>query len=184
MARRCTLLRKGVNPDNLRLYTKVGIIEKHPAGLYGNTQSFGPIAQASLRVPRGILCLRSALWVHGIARTELLPVHVAIGARARKPEWTTPAVRFFRMRPSMFERDVVSVEYGTAVLRVFTLERTLVDCIRLERLIGEGWGTAALGLALRAGAVSAERIRTLAHERRAGRRVEQALAFATAHDQA
>jgi len=142
-------MRGGGHSWDLRIYTELPFITRLPSGLYCPWgESYGPTCQAALKTPAGIVCLVSALWVHGLVPAEPLEVDLAIGAHAHRPRWRVPPVRFFRMRRAHLDADVETRDIDSIPCPVFTLPRTIVDCLRFRQKISDAWGPKALRDAL------------------------------------
>jgi predicted transcriptional regulator of viral defense system len=103
---------------------------------------------ASLKVPRGVLCLTTALAFHEIGTQSPRVVWMAIGSKAWQPNLAHPPVRFVRFSDTALRFGAVTVRSGNGALRVFTPAKTVADCFKYRRKIGidvavealtEGW---------------------------------------------
>jgi len=106
------------------------------------------LAEVAIRVPRGVICLVSALRVHDIGTRAPHAVWLAIPHHMLSPRLSQPALRVIRMSgPSLSEGiDRLTVD-GVEVL-VFNAAKTVTDCFKFRNKIGldvalealrEGW---------------------------------------------
>src|ERR1035437_9836849 len=83
----------------LRLYRR-GLLVHQARGVYALPQTpvteHHSLAMAAKRVPRGVICLLSALRFHGLTTQDPHEVWIAIDLKARKPSAESPALRVAR----------------------------------------------------------------------------------------
>jgi predicted transcriptional regulator of viral defense system len=83
----------------LRLYRR-GLLVRQARGVYALPQTpvteHHSLAMAAKRVPRGVICLLSALRFHGLTTQDPHEVWIAIDLKARKPSAESPALRVAR----------------------------------------------------------------------------------------
>lgn len=122
-----------------RLVT-AGKLERVARGLYslpGRTLSeHRSLAEVALRVPRGVICLLSALRVHGIGTQAPFEVWLAIPHRAPVPRLDQPAVRVVRMSGSALTEGVERILVDGMEVPVFNVAKTVVDCFKCRNKIG------------------------------------------------
>lgn len=122
-----------------RLVT-AGKLERVARGLYslpGRTLSeHRSLAEVALRVPRGVICLLSALRVHGIGTQAPFEVWLAIPNRAPVPRLDQPAVRVVRMSGSALTEGVERILVDGMEVPVFNVAKTVVDCFKYRNKIG------------------------------------------------
>jgi len=137
-------------------------------GLYGLRGS-GPYPyplQACVRVPKGVLCLKSALHLHG-----LIPwpseVWMALPHKAHVPRVLHPPMRFIRTTPRFHAADVQTLAAGRSSVCVYSLERTLIDCIRHQVKLDPAWVRSVWRTAISREPALGDRVQALAHLRHA-----------------
>jgi predicted transcriptional regulator of viral defense system len=85
-----------------------GKLERLARGIYGlpgqAISEHRSLAEVALRVPRGVICLLSALRVHDIGTQAPFEVCVAIEHRAPIPRHDQPEIRPVRMSGASFNR--------------------------------------------------------------------------------
>jgi hypothetical protein len=109
----------------------LGTVRQVAPGIYGRRyDSYPEAAIAAARLPRGVACLTTALTLHGWADVPTLPVWWALPRTMRKPKRVPVEMRFIRLGPATFECDVERREFADVEVKVYSLERTLSDCMR------------------------------------------------------
>ena len=94
------------------------------------------LAEVSLRAPQGVICLLSALSVHGICTQAPFEVWLAIPHHCPTPRLDQPSLRAVRMSgPSMTE-GIERVLIDGVNVPVFCAEKTLADCFKYRNKIG------------------------------------------------
>lgn len=119
------------------LYT---LADKEPSGSFS-------IAQASARVPDGIVCLISALEFHGFTTQIGYKVWLAIGDK-RPIKVNDIPVCIVRMSGKSFTAGVEEHQNGSRMIKVFSPAKTVADCFNFRKRVGldvalealrEGW---------------------------------------------
>ncbi len=111
------------------------------------------LAEVSLRVPQGVICLLSALRVHGIGTQAPFEVWLAIPHNSPTPRLDQPALRAVRMSGPALTEGIERVLIDGVNVPVFSAEKTLADCFKYRNKIGldvalealrEGWSQGKL----------------------------------------
>ena len=112
------------------------------------------LAEAAKRVPRGVVCLVSALSYHEL--TDQLPraVWMAIGTRDWNPKEGRPEMRIVRFTDALLTDDVLTVHIENVPVKVFGVAKTIADCFRHRRKVGQTVALEGLQEALRQRKVS------------------------------
>ena len=107
------------------------------------------LAEAAKRVPRGVVCLVSSLAYHEL--TDQLPraVWMAIGTRDWKPRKGKPEMRIVRFTDALLTDNVLTVHIENVPVKVFGVAKTIADCFRHRRKIGQTVALEGLQKALR-----------------------------------
>ena len=94
------LIEQGIHPEYLRRLCGKGLLVKMSRGIYIPADSdFTPnigLAQAAMRIPRGVVCLLSALQFHDIGTQSPFEVWMTIDRKAARPRIDYPPVRIVR----------------------------------------------------------------------------------------
>jgi predicted transcriptional regulator of viral defense system len=123
------------------------------------------LAEAAKRVPKGVICLTSALAYHGL--TDQIPrrVWMAIGLKDWTPGAHGPRLRLLRMSDHVLQTDIEIHRIENVTVRMFTIPRTLVDCFRFRKSVGLNVAVEALREALRQRKTTPAEIARLAQAR-------------------
>ncbi len=107
------------------------------------------LAEAAKRVPRGVVCLVSALAYYEL--TDQLPraVWMAIGNRDWMPKEGRPVMRIVRFTDALLTDDVMTVHIEKVPVKVFGVAKTIADCFRHRRKVGQTVALEGLQEALR-----------------------------------
>ncbi|MYZ46199.1 type IV toxin-antitoxin system AbiEi family antitoxin domain-containing protein [Propylenella binzhouense] len=107
------------------------------------------LAEAAKRVPKGVVCLVSALAFHGL--TDQLPrkVWLAIGQKDWAPKPDSSSIRIVRFTESLLTEDVETHIIESVPVKVFSVAKTIADCFRHRSKIGQTVAIEGLQEALR-----------------------------------
>ena len=107
------------------------------------------LAEAAKRVPKGVICLVSALAFHGL--TDQLPraVWMAIGAKDWAPKEGSPPIRVVRFTDPLLKEDVITECIEGVSVKIFGVAKTIADCFRHRRTVGQSVALEGLQEALR-----------------------------------
>ncbi len=94
------------------------------------------LAAVTKRVPRGVVCLVSALAFHGL--TDQLPkkVWLAIGNKASAPKPDGMQVRVVHFAESLLAESVETYVIEGVPVKIFGMAKTVADCFRHRNKIG------------------------------------------------
>lgn len=136
-----------------------GKLERVSRGVYSlpgrRMSEHRSLAEASLRVPQGVVCLLSALRVHGIGTQAPFEVWLAIPQKAPTPRIDQPALRVVRMSGPALTDGVETKWIDGVKVRVFSAEKTVADCFKFRNKIGldvalealhDGWSRGLLSM--------------------------------------
>lgn len=143
----------GLTRDQLPALVRAGKVERIGRGLYRRadaepTEHYS-LAMACVRVLRSIVCLLSALRVHGIGTQAPGEVWLAIPHKARVPRLPELRLRIVRFSGPAWTFGVKEIEFEGVPARITSPARTIADCFRFERLVGPEVAIEALEDALR-----------------------------------
>ncbi len=143
----------GLTRDRLRALLRSGKVERIGRGLYRladaePTENYS-LAMACARVPTSVVCLLSALRVHGIGTQAPADVWLAIPHKARAPRLAELRLRLVRFSGRACTFGVKETAFEGVPARITTPARTIADCFRFERLVGPEVAMEALNDGLR-----------------------------------
>lgn len=133
-----------------------GLAERIAPGVYASTTApladnmdFSRMARA---VPAGVICLLSALRVHGLTLENPHQTHVALPRGVRAPKNGLPGV-YYHFAPAIHAWGVEERTAPHGPFRVYGLEKTVCDCFRFRNAIGSDVAVRALKEAFSRGLV-------------------------------
>ena len=90
----------------------------------------------ALRAPHGVICLLSALRVHGIGTQAPFEVWLAIAHHSAVPRLDQPALRITYMSDAALREGVESICIDGVQVPVFNAAKTVADCFKYRNKIG------------------------------------------------
>ena len=94
------------------------------------------LAEVALRAPRGVVCLLSALRVHGIGTQAPFEVWLAIPPHTPTPRLEQPPLRVVRMSGPALTEGVEPIDIDGVRVPVFNANKTVADCFKYRNKIG------------------------------------------------
>jgi predicted transcriptional regulator of viral defense system len=145
----------GIHPRTLYALRDNALLERLDRGLYRITNS-KPLdnpdfVTVALKVPKGIICLISALAFHHMTTEVPHAVYLAIAANDQAPTLRYPPLRLFWYSQTTFEDGVMAIGMDGVHVRIYSAERTLADCFKYRNKIGIDVCVEALNLYRRRG---------------------------------
>lgn len=148
----------GIARQYLVIAQEHGLLERRGRGLYalaGHGRSeMHLIAEAARRVRRGVVCLDSALRLHGLRGGPPREVWLAIPEKDRRPRPTDLPLRICRFSKDALTFGVQLVTIEGVPVRVFSPAKTIADCFKYRHKIGSDLAIEILRDALRDGRVT------------------------------
>lgn len=131
MARLSEFLAAGITAASVSRLEKKGLITQLSRGLYqlpdAPLDANHTLAEAAKLIPKGIICLDSALAFHGL--TDRIPsgVWIAIAFREWRPRTTHPPVHIVRFGPKMFNTGHKEHLIERVPVRIYEPAKTIAD---------------------------------------------------------
>jgi predicted transcriptional regulator of viral defense system len=138
-----------------------GLLEQVDRGLYrladASVTELSTLAEVSKRVPHAVICLLSALQVHGMTSEAPHAVWVLIDRHARMPKVTRRRSRSSARAGRALEHGVETRVIDGVKVQLTTPAKTVADCFRFRRHVGLEVALAALKdyLRMRKGSIDA-----------------------------
>lgn len=131
---------RGIGPETLARLVRDGVVVRPARGLYqlaeGPADARHALAEAAALVPKGIVCLVSALQFHGLTLQMPSSVWIAIGRTAWRPRIAYPAIRFVRFTGSALTKGIERHRIEGIEVAITDPARTIVDCFRYRTKVG------------------------------------------------
>lgn len=94
------------------------------------------LAEVAIRVPRGVVCLLSALRVHDIGTQAPHEVWLAIPQGMPTPRISRPALRAIRMSDASLAEGIERRRIDGVEVPVFNAAKTVADCFKFRGKVG------------------------------------------------
>jgi predicted transcriptional regulator of viral defense system len=130
----------GIHRRELYKLRDKGVLEVISRGLYRLSimpePSLPDFIPAAKKIPNGVICLISALAFHEI--TTQIPhfVYVALPSNAHKPTISYPPMRYFWFTEKLLKTGVEKHVINGCIIKIFDIEKTLIDCLKFRNKIG------------------------------------------------
>ncbi|MFK4132316.1 hypothetical protein ACI2KR_08485 [Pseudomonas luteola] len=118
---------------------KEGHIYSLARGIYIRSDEISPWTNywaLAAHTQEAVFCLYSALVIHGVTTQHAHSVWCEMPRGVRKPSMPNIDVEYITATPWIHNLGVKTVRLDQIPVRVTTLERTVVDCFRLRRVVG------------------------------------------------
>ena len=144
------VLKAGIHPSTLYALVKNGKLERISRGVYRLTSS-PPLPSPDLiliakRIPKGVICLLSALSFHEITTHIPHEIHLALSFGEEEPRLEYPPIRTYRFSNKAFTEGIQTHRIDRTKIRVYSPEKTLADCFKFRNTIGLDTAIEALKL--------------------------------------
>jgi predicted transcriptional regulator of viral defense system len=117
-----------------------GLLERVDRGLYRVAEApateLSSLAEVAKRVPHAVVCLISALQVHGLTTEVPRAVWVLIDRHARLPTITYPKLEVVRASGAARKHGVETRVVEGVKVQLTTPAKTVADCFRFRRHVG------------------------------------------------
>jgi predicted transcriptional regulator of viral defense system len=143
----------GITATTVSRMERAGEVVRLARGLYqlpdAALDAQQSLAEAARLVPKGVICLASALAFHGL--TDQMPpkVWIAIGRKDWRPRITYPPIRIARFSDELLRRGVEHKKIAGTSVPVFGVAKTVADLFRYRRTVGDALAIEGLRRALR-----------------------------------
>jgi predicted transcriptional regulator of viral defense system len=141
MVRLAEFKEAGITAATVSRMKEKGLILQLSRGLYqlpdASIDTHHALAEAAKLVPKGIVCLTSALAFHGLTDTIPSRVWMAIGPKDRRPRAETPPLQFVRFGAKVLTSGIKEHMIERVRVRVYNPAKTVVDLFRYRRSAGK-----------------------------------------------
>lgn len=130
----------GLHPEQVRRLTRQGHLTRLARGLYAPASAkpgeHHTLVEVAKRVPKGIICLLTALRFHAIGTQHPREVWLAVDRHAAIPKLDVAPVRIVRLTGAALVAGIDEHEIEGVTVRVTSPARTVVDCFKFRNKIG------------------------------------------------
>ena len=144
------ILQSGIHRRTLYAMRDTGLLETISRGRYrlaGLPPLSNPdLTTVALRVPRGVICLLSALSFHELTTQVPHEVYIALSRGSEEPRIDFPPIRVFKFSELAFTEGVKTYEVDGVPVQVYSPAKTVADCFKFRNKIGMDVAIEALKL--------------------------------------
>lgn len=129
----------GIPRSTLYRMAQEGAIVRASRGLYtlpGAAWPPAPLADVAHQIPKGRICLLSALQFHGLTTQAPFEVWVAIHPKARRTAVEWPPIRLVRFSGESLTTGVEQHEIDGVSVPIYGPAKTVADCFKYRNKIG------------------------------------------------
>lgn len=117
-----------------------GSLERVGYGLYsladGDFNQAQSWIEVAVKVPKGVLCLLSALAFHELTTQNPFEVWLAVPRDAHRPKIEFVQTRVFRFAPRVYEAGIETHVIGGVEVKVYSAAKTVADCYYYRNTVG------------------------------------------------
>ncbi len=133
-------IRYGISRYALYKMRDTGLLEQISRGIYRLVDlpaiNNPDLVTVSLRFPKAVICLISALSYHEMTTQIPHEVSIAISRNTRIPSLDYPPVRAYKFSSEAFERGVERHQIDGTLIQIYSAEKTLADCFKYRNKLG------------------------------------------------
>ena len=131
---------EGIGPETLARLVREEVVVRPARGLYqlsdAQVEAAHTLAEAATLVPKGIVCLTSALQYHELTLQMPAAVWMAIDRTAWRPKIDYPPIRFVRFTGDALTDGVERHRIEGVEVPITDPARTIIDCFRYRAKVG------------------------------------------------
>lgn len=150
----------GVSRTELSRMLERGELVKVARGVYQSSEArpLDPLAVLFSTHPHLVVCLLSALVVHGLSTQVPRQVWVALASKAAVPRVDFPLLQVVRMSEGCLHSGIEQVNVDGVPVRVTDPARTVADCFKFRSRVGRDVAIEALRTAWDSGTVTMDEL--------------------------
>jgi len=141
-------VKKGVPRHIIYEMVSAGVLAREERGLYrladAEPLSNPDLVNISLRVPKGVICLISALYFYNLTSQVPHAVWIALPRNIRKPRIGYPPIEVVRLSQIPYEAGIEEQFLDGIKVPIYNPEKTITDCFKFRFVIGEDIAIEAL----------------------------------------
>ena len=130
----------GIPREYLRRLCNKGVLERRSRGIYAladaDLTEHHSLVLASKRVPKGVVCLLSALRFHRLTTQTPFEIWMAIDRKARLPKTEGVPLHIVRFSAAALTEGLEHHQVEGMEVPVYCLAKTVVDCFKYRNKIG------------------------------------------------
>ena len=138
--RASTAIELGVPKHTLYEMVKAGELVREAQGIYRLSETDMPgnpdLVNISLRVPRAVFCLISALYFHEL--TTQIPhfIYFALPRDVKTPKIHVPPIWVVHYSEASYKAGIVEHKLDGVKVKIYNREKTIADCFKFRQKVG------------------------------------------------
>ena len=138
--RAATAIELGVPKHVLYEMVETGELVREAQGIYrlSETDPLGnpDLVNLSLRVPKAVFCLISALYFHELTTQIPHSVYFALPRDVKTPKIQYPPIWVFHYSHESYQAGVVEHDLDGVKAKIYDREKTIADCFKFRQKVG------------------------------------------------
>lgn len=134
------LARRSIPPDYLDRLHRLGRVDRVARGVYAwpdaEVSEHHGLAEAARLIPRGVVCLLSALRFHGLTTQSPREVWLTLPSKAWAPKAEYPRLRIIRPIGSALTAMVEEHGVEGVAVKIYSPAKTVADCFKHRSKVG------------------------------------------------
>lgn len=130
----------GIPRTYLSRLCAAGKLQRIGRGLYvlpeNDITEHHSLAEVGKRVPRGVICLLSALQFHQLTTQAPFEIWLAIGEKDWRPRMEYPPLRTVRFSKAALRAGIEKHQIEGVTVQVYSPAKTVADCFKYRNKIG------------------------------------------------
>jgi len=94
------------------------------------------LVQISLRVPKAVFCLISALYFHELTTQVPHNIYFALPRNVKTPKIQYHPIRVFHFSQEPYQAGIVEHELDGVKVKIYDREKTIADCFKFRETVG------------------------------------------------
>lgn len=131
---------EGIQPRDLYALRDEKTLEQLTRGLFRHRDfpklKSPDLSILNLKIPTGVLSLNSALAFHGLVENFPPELQISLPQGAQRPRNFPFPHQFFFISKAAFECGILVKTVDTFPVRVYDMEKTIIDCFKFRKRIG------------------------------------------------
>lgn len=133
-------IKLGVPQHVLYEMVKSGTLVREAQGIYrlSDSDPLGnpDLVNLSLRVPKAVFCLISALYFHELTTQIPHSVYFALPRDVKTPKVYYPPVEVFHYSLESYKAGIIEPELDGVKVKIYDREKTIADCFKFRNKVG------------------------------------------------
>jgi len=134
------LLERGIHPEFVRRLVSKNVFVRSARGLYSLAESeiteHHSFAIIGKRIPKGVVCLTSALRFHNIGTQLPRKIWLALEKGSAQPRLSYPPLSIVRFSGPAFSEGIEEHKIEGVTVKIYSPAKSVADCFKFRNRIG------------------------------------------------